>query len=223
MSTPMNSALVLSDLSVRATTVFQPRTPITTRDLFAGRWDELMAVVDAVNQPGLHVVIYGERGVGKTSLANVVEPTIFAIDDPSSSTYNPKGRIVVKTVGTTSDTFSSIWIKLFRDITLVDDRPTTGFFPIKKGRASIVEAYELTEPLTVDDVRRVISNMPDSVFVIDEFDRTPEPTKRAFTDLIKTLSDFSVNSTVVLVGVSETIGNLVADHPSIVRAISQVS
>ena len=36
------------------------------------------------------------------------------------------------------------------------------------------------------------------------------------------LSDFSINSTVVLVGVSDTIGHLVADHPSIVRAISQI-
>jgi hypothetical protein len=39
---------------------------------------------------------------------------------------------------------------------------------------------------------------------------------------VKTLSDFGVDSTVVLVGVSETIDRLISDHASIARAIAQV-
>ena len=46
-------------LSVAAGKVLQPRTPITSRELFAGRWNQLTAVADAVVQPGLHVAIYG--------------------------------------------------------------------------------------------------------------------------------------------------------------------
>ena len=67
-------------LAAEAAKVFRPRTPITSKELFAGRWNELKAVADAVNQPGLHAVIYGERGVGKTSLANVISPTIHVLD-----------------------------------------------------------------------------------------------------------------------------------------------
>ena len=67
-------------LARRAATVFQPRTPIATKELFAGRWPELTEISDAVHQTGLHVVIYGERGVGKTSLANVISPTIWVMD-----------------------------------------------------------------------------------------------------------------------------------------------
>lgn len=222
MSGAVNTPFDYQDLVTRATTVFQPRTPITTRDLFAGRWIELMAVVDAVNQVGLHAVIYGERGVGKSSLANVVAPTVYALDDPSSTTLNPKGRVIVKTVATTSDTLSSIWVKLFKDVTLIDNRPVAGFHPGQKGHMSILEAYGLNSALSVDDVRRVLANIPESVFIVDEFDRLPAASMKEFTDLIKTLSDFSVNSTIVLVGVSDTIGSLVADHASIVRAISQV-
>ena len=53
-------------LTAQASKAFQPRTPITTKDLFAGRWSELTTISDAVHESGLHVVIYGERGVGKT-------------------------------------------------------------------------------------------------------------------------------------------------------------
>ncbi len=55
-------------ISGRAGRVFQPRIPINRPDFFAGRWDQLTTIVDAVSQAGLHAVIYGERGVGKTSL-----------------------------------------------------------------------------------------------------------------------------------------------------------
>ena len=211
-------------LVARAAKVFLPRTPINDKQLFAGRWDELTTVADGVNQPGLHVVIYGERGVGKTSLANVIHPTIWALDNYGREEKDHIERILVKTVTTTGDTFSSVWEKLFRDISLQDKRLVMGLKSesVSKGRIPILQAYGLKTPLSVDDVRRVLSNIPRSVFIIDEFDRIAPSESKVFTDLIKTLSDFGIDTTVVLVGVSGTIDQLVSDHASIVRAISQV-
>jgi len=53
----------------------------------------------------------------------------------------------------------------------------------------------LPETLTIDDVRRILSNLPGSVFIIDEFDRAANVTSREFTDLLKSLSDFAVDCT----------------------------
>ena len=51
---------------------FRPAAPIDRRGLFSGRADEIAELYSVVAQPGQHAVVYGERGVGKTSLAVVV-------------------------------------------------------------------------------------------------------------------------------------------------------
>lgn len=211
-------------LAARASKVFQPRSPITTKDLFAGRWNELIKISDAVHQPGLHVVIYGERGVGKTSLANVVRPTIRALDTvgrgEEETTTAPHERLVIKSIGTTGDTFSMIWDKLLSEITW----PVDGIIGLVNGHKTITtrEAFSYEGDFTVDAVRRILSSLRGSVFIIDEFDRTTEGASKEFTDLIKSLSDLVIDCTVILVGVSETVGSLVADHASISRALVQI-
>jgi Cdc6-like AAA superfamily ATPase len=225
MSASLDEILTFGEsvvLAAEAAKVFRPRTPITSKELFAGRWNELKAVADAVNQPGLHTVIYGERGVGKTSLANVISPTIRVLDRSGKQESEVSERLIVKTVTTTGDSFSSIWGKLFGEVSMIDNRPTIGLIPNSRERIPLLDAYGLKHPLSIDDVRRILVNIPGSVFIIDEFDRASDEASRAITDLIKTLSDFGIDSTVVLVGVSDTIDRLISDHASIVRAISQI-
>lgn len=211
------------NLAAQASKIFQPRSPITTKDLFAGRWNELTKISDAVHQPGLHVVIYGERGVGKTSLANVVRPTIQALDALGKPEGTVPERLVIKSIGNTGDTFPTIWEKLFSEITWPKEEPAIGLVDrIKQEFLSTREAFSLKGDLGVDSVRRVLSRLPGSVFIIDEFDRTADGTSKHFTDLIKALSDLVVDCTIIVVGVSETVGNLVADHESISRALVQI-
>jgi Cdc6-like AAA superfamily ATPase len=49
--------------------IFRPSTPTEDGKMFKGRTLELSGVINAVQQVGQHVIVYGERGVGKTSLA----------------------------------------------------------------------------------------------------------------------------------------------------------
>src|SRR5947209_14540857 len=91
-------------LEVQTATVFQPRTPVSTREFFAGRWGQITTLADAVGQAGLHVVIYGERGVGKSSLANIVKPVIQVFDGQHSSEPEVPQRIIVKKNANSGDT-----------------------------------------------------------------------------------------------------------------------
>lgn len=210
-------------LAGKAGQVFQPRTPINRRDFFAGRWDQLTTIVDAVGQVGLHVVIYGERGVGKTSIANVIRPLLHAFDQPEDESLQVPDRLITKVNANSEDTFSSLWRKALDEIELESVRTQIGFaLGTTKTVSTLAEYFQLPDLLTIDTIRKVLAKLPDSVFVFDEFDRLPKKHAKPFTDLIKSLSDYAIRSTIMIVGVSQTVDELIADHASIGRALIQV-
>src|SRR4051794_34622875 len=55
-----------------ANQLFTPSAPIAIAELFAGRQSQTQKIVDAVAERGRHVILYGERGVGKSSLAQII-------------------------------------------------------------------------------------------------------------------------------------------------------
>jgi ABC-type transport system involved in cytochrome bd biosynthesis fused ATPase/permease subunit len=65
---------------LRATVLltFTPGKPVDNLDLLAGREKQIGKVLEAVFSPGQHAAIYGERGVGKSSLANLIYDMVFA-------------------------------------------------------------------------------------------------------------------------------------------------
>jgi hypothetical protein len=182
----------------------------------------MTAVADAVFQTGLHIVIFGERGVGKTSLANVIEPLISVMEqDMAESTT--ASRIVVKVNVNRGDGFADVWNRAFGEISVPKKDPVIGINPSSFERqTSIKEAFEISNRPSLDEVRRTVSLLPGSVFIFDEFDRGSEKLRTDFTDLIKALSDYAIDSTIVVVGVSNTVDELVLDHASIVRAMVQI-
>jgi Cdc6-like AAA superfamily ATPase len=195
--------------------VFTPTAPVDEAALFSGRHAQLRAVIDAVNQKGQHAILYGERGVGKTSLANVLTNFLEGFGVTVAAT-----RVNCDT----DDTFETLFDKAFRDLQLVYNKPSLGFQPggekeVRDARALLDGAY------SPDNVRRalsIISNYMVPVIILDEFDRLPEATKRNVADAVKSLSDHGVGATIIMVGVADTIGELIAEHASIERAMVQV-
>ena len=57
--------------------IFTPHTPIKSVNLFFGREEQVKSIIQALLTPGQHVVLYGDRGVGKSSLANIVTKTLL--------------------------------------------------------------------------------------------------------------------------------------------------
>jgi Cdc6-like AAA superfamily ATPase len=112
----------LQALSFQTGSVFTPGAPINEKDLFAGRQGQVEKIIDAVSQRGCHAILYGERGVGKTSLSNMI----------SAFLANRTAFVISRTNCDISDSFSSLWMKALKDIEAdgsprLDSRPDNRF------------------------------------------------------------------------------------------------
>ena len=205
----------IDSLSLKAGVVFTPTTPIDIKSLFAGRRRQLQKVIDVVKQTGQHAIIFGERGVGKTSLANVLS---MFLAQPDSTIISPR----VNCDG--QDTFDSVWRKVFSLINRTQITKQPGFTGSDKTEVHTV-AREHTDTATPDSIRAFLANLSQGtllILIIDEFDRLPQKVKATFADTIKNLSDHAVQVTVVLVGVADTVGELIREHQSVERALVQI-
>jgi hypothetical protein len=159
---------------------------------------------------------------GKTSLANVVAPLLSVMEkDFKGRSVQP--RLVVKVNVHQGDGFSTVWNRVFGEISTVENTPVIGINPQPIGKqVPLKSAFGISEEPTIDEVRRTVSLLPRAVFIFDEFDRGSVKLRTQFTDLIKALSDYAVDCTIVVVGVSSTVDELIGDHASIVRAVVQI-
>ena len=64
-----NSREPYLDYLARCDQAFRPFAPIELPDFFKGRREDVELLRSELRTPGRQVAIYGERGVGKTSLA----------------------------------------------------------------------------------------------------------------------------------------------------------
>jgi Cdc6-like AAA superfamily ATPase len=183
---------------------FTPSAPINSRDLFAGRGREVDRAVGTIFQPGQHVVLYGERGVGKTSLANTLFDLLVIMGK-----YNYQRA---KINCSESMSFEDVWRSLFKQLhTMVDGEEVDldHTLPANPNSEAIREVFQL-----MDDP---------SIVIIDELDRvTDTGFQTVLADTIKTLSDNIVDTTVIMIGVADSLDQLIAEHRSIDRAMRQI-
>lgn len=213
------SAIPDIEIIGKINSVFTPSTPINRLNLFSGRKEQIDRLLGACFQQGQHVILYGERGVGKTSLARIIIEALA------------KANITVLKSGTVNcdhtDDFSSVWHKALREITIqIPNTQPIGFSssgqPLTFEQGCLDDG--LPENVKPDDVRLVFGALKTkTVIVIDELDRLQDKNAKALmADTIKTLSDHVTPVTVVLIGVALSVNELISEHHSIDRALVQI-
>jgi energy-coupling factor transporter ATP-binding protein EcfA2 len=194
---------------------FRPSAPIDRRSLFSGRTDQIAELFSVVGQPGAHAVVYGERGVGKTSLAAVTAELLTS-----------SNVLVARATCDSGDDFTSIWRKALGEIALHSQSRGVGFAAstteVAQPASVVLGDARATPHAVVRGLEALAQPRPLAIF-LDEFDRLDSASCRAlFTDTIKALSDRVVPATLVLVGVADTIDELIREHRSVERALVQV-
>lgn len=199
-------------LEYRARSVFTPAAPIDRAQLFAGRGVQIKRLLDTIVERGKHSILFGERGVGKTSLTNIFHTLIHG------------GAIAtIRVQCSPVDDYNSLWLRVFREITF-SIKEEVGYGNEKTTNHTLADRYK-NGVLPDDIVRelRIVGQKTSCVIIFDEFDKIENiEAKKLMSHTIKALSDTGVNATVVIVGVADDINTLVAEHESVKRNIEEI-
>ena len=183
---------------------FTPGAPIDEFTLFAGRQTQIQRLNDTIMSRGRHAALFGERGVGKTSLANIFH---FGMAHPDRVIH-----IYIQCAS--ADSFEDVWLKALRRILFRIDGQ------------EFIAADLVRGPITPDELEVVLANFTAGhlpVIVFDEFDRIRDWTVAArMSETVKHLSNSTVPCTIVLVGVADNVTDLISEHHSISRALVQI-
>ena len=192
-------------LKARINEAFTPSAPINNSDLFAGRQKQIDRVIQAIFQRGQHAIIFGERGVGKTSLANIIYDLLILAGKADF-------QVAKHTCGA-DITFAGMWRAIFKQLTIV-----------RQNTEQLSLDAMLPDSVGSEDIRETFQSADSpSIIIIDEVDRiAATDTAVLLADAIKSLSDNSINTTLVLVGVADSVDQLIAEHQSIERALVQI-
>ena len=202
-----------------------PSEPIDREEMLRGRELELDKAIKALRAPGRHLFIYGERGVGKSSLAQTV-----------GYLYQSSDNEPIKVECSQDSEFYRI-IEYIAEEAIKHPKENIETTHQTRITAKIL-SYEYTHKTSKNSVKVTVDSMSDAVsvlgdiavlhsekpvIIIDEFDTITDNSQRAlFAILIKHLSDKKIPIKLILTGIGKSLTELLGAHLSSPRQLPQL-
>jgi uncharacterized protein len=202
-----------------------PAQPIDTPELLQGRAQVLKDISRTLHSPGMHVFVYGERGVGKTSIALTAAKT-FAKSDPPYVGCDERSTFE----GLVSDVCAALLDKKY----LKRDGDLSGTAGINVGvikiEGKLGGSRRLCIPEKITSVTQAANLMRESalergpqeqIVVLDEVDRIQsKDVKSQIAELIKVMHDMRPPLRLIMCGIGKTLDEIIGSHLSASRAIA---
>lgn len=175
---------------------------------------------------GRHVFIFGDRGVGKSSVAAT-----------AANQYQSSDSSYIDVSGAPDATFKGIIANICYEalkasrVNKVKRSTSQSFEPkyFKNGSATEVTLHDIqTEIHSVSDATALLKEVASlhstrPVVVLDEFDRINSVNERnMFADLLKQMGDKKVPLKFIFTAVGSTIDQLLGAHPSAIRQLETI-
>ncbi len=206
--------------------VFFPARAITSPENLVGRSSQLDKIRRAFSNDGKQIFIYGERGVGKTSLAKTAAYLHQSTDnEPVLVACSP------------NSTFSSIMQDVARGCLPADEtmrkivdtqHRSLGVKGMGHQAIKTIENGEIPDITNVNHAISVLKfvaqlHSDDPVVIIDEFDRILTESERGlFADFLKQVSDQELSIKFIFCGISTDVDGLIGQHFSAGRYMSPI-
>ncbi|WP_236024828.1 ATP-binding protein [Arenibaculum pallidiluteum] len=194
---------------------FTPTRPkLELNSLFVGRLNTLRRIIAAIEEERAHVVLYGDRGRGKTSLANAVQQIA-----------GQAGYFTLKLTCSAELGFEDVFRSFLKRVPgSFYQAQVSDPFSMRRPPASFDELLP-TGSFSVTQLTDVLTEIQGAhlLLILDEYDRCrSEELRNKLAELIKNLTDTSAPVSLLVVGVSEDVDNLLGKHPSIQRSLVAV-
>jgi uncharacterized protein len=209
-------------------TVLTPTTPIRSVEFLRGREKILEIIRRSFVQPGRHVFIHGDRGVGKTSLAQTAAfehqpsnaaPILIGCDN--ASTFYSMARSIALKLRPTDPSITK---------TTRGGKIDAGWKGILSAEAQqTIENGAIPDFKTIDDVIGAMGYLAEQhsrapVIVIDEFERIKDASERMLVaDFIKQVGDQSLPLKLIFCGIGSALEDLLDAHHSCYRYLTAIA
>jgi Cdc6-like AAA superfamily ATPase len=206
-----------------------PSHPIQSEEHLFGRDTQLQRIKEALYSPGRSVFIYGDRGVGKTSLAQTVafshqsakhDPIVKACS--SHTTFGGLMRHIADSLQqrtTASDTSVKAGYKLPKGLGAAELEVKHAKHKADRLGPDEIDLNDAVTLLIDSSVER----QEETVVVIDEFDQISAESERTrFADFIKQIGDQQLKIRFIFCGVAESLEKLLGAHKSCYRYIESI-
>ena len=181
---------------------FDAAHPVERRRELHGRDEQLDTLFDGVLYQRKHAIVYGARGSGKTSLVRV-----FA------DHADRQGVVLIYLACDANSRFGDLMRPFLRFV-------PAGNIPVGRDRAFRAQVDALPGdfgPRALVSLLVELSPKP-IIFILDEFDRVIDQAVRdALATTMKLLSDAKAPAQLLVVGIAQSVAELVHHHPSLRR------
>lgn len=208
LSASVGTAPAPRDRRADLVAAFNPSHPTRHPRELRGRADALDALAEAMLWQRQHAVVHGARGSGKTSLVR-----IFA------DRADRAGTVLIYVSCEAKASFA----ELVRPFLLTIPASS---LPVGADKAFRAEAQALGQdfgPQAVVSLLGALEPRP-VIFILDEFDRITDSVVRdRVATFMKLLSDTLSAVQLLIVGIAQSVDELIASHPSLRRHVTAVS
>jgi Novel STAND NTPase 1 len=184
--------------------VFTPTRPKKNYRDFSGRRDMIEAIIQAVEEERSHVVLLGEKSIGKTSLLNIID-----------GCATEAGYLTARMSGTTDMTFHHFIMAILEQFTArIAESPVKDILQKRLGtddlRSLVDPQVELDVPAAIKIFQRLSEHQ--AIVFVDDFDRVEnDELKIKIRELMSVASDQGAWLSLMLFGRASRVGDILPE------------